>query len=114
MEKVAVARLDNHLRLNGVLHPLQSAYRRYSSTETAALQVTSEWRKALDTGHVVCVASLEISAAFDTVNHPTLLSRLIQAGVVGRAYKWIGSYLSDRKTVVKRGECPPECLKGQY
>jgi hypothetical protein len=100
LEKAVATRLISHLEKVKYIHPHQSAYRSYHSTESATLQVTNLWRAALDQGRVVCVASLDVSAAFDTVNHTVLLSRLIQAGIIGRALKWFESYLNARTAIV--------------
>jgi hypothetical protein len=83
METVVAVQLEQHLTMNGYLHPMQSAYRKFASTETATLYVSSEWRRMLDVGRLVCVVSLDVFAAFDTVNHHILCLRLIQAGVLG-------------------------------
>ena len=55
---------------------LQSAYREHQSTETATLRVTSDVFNATDAGQVTVVALLDLSAAFDTVDHDILLRRL--------------------------------------
>jgi hypothetical protein len=103
MERVAASWLSRCLEDRKCLHPLQSAYRQYHSTETALLRVTSDWRKYLDGGGSVCVISLDVTAAFDTVEHDLLLSKLANAGVNGRALSWFGSYLKGRSVVVKAG-----------
>jgi hypothetical protein len=100
IEKIAASRITEHLESVQFLHQNQSSYRRMYSTETATLQVYSEWCDALDQGDIVLVASLDVSAAFDTVSHKVLLYRLMQAGILGRAHKWIASYLNDRTAVV--------------
>jgi hypothetical protein len=103
LECVAAHQLRHHLEKVAYLHPHQSAYRAFHSTETATVKVCSDWRAALDKGMYVLVVSLDVTAAFDTVDHRILLKRLIQAGVMGRAYNWIQSYLTDRTAAVKFG-----------
>jgi hypothetical protein len=111
IEGIAASRLNKHLELVGYLHPLQSAYRRGFSTETATLYVSSQWRSALDDGKLVLIASLDVTAAFDTVNHQIILGRLFQAGVLGKAYSWFDSYLSSRSAVVKYGQARSSVLQ---
>jgi hypothetical protein len=101
IEIVAATRLKKHIENLSFLHSNQSAYRSHHSTESATLTVCSDWRNALDSGKCVCVASLDVSAAFDTVNHAILQNRLLEAGVLGKAHKWFQSYLSGRSWVVK-------------
>jgi hypothetical protein len=104
IERAAAQRLMDHLEKVGFLHKFQSAYRPLHSTETATLHVLSKWRSAIDAGRLVCVASLDVTAAFDTVDHEILCCRLVQAGVMGRALNWIRSYLTDRTATVKIDE----------
>ena len=57
---------------------------------------------ALDDGRCVMLVLLDLSAAFDTVDHGKLLSRLSQCvGVPGFAYPWFESYLSSRSQFVQ-------------
>jgi hypothetical protein len=104
IENVVSQRLSECLENNSYLHDAQSSYRKHHSTETAALCVFNDWRMALDKNCVVLVASLDVSAAFDTINHNVLLHRLMESGIVGRAYSWFKSYLKNRTAVVKCGE----------
>ena len=67
-------RLVSHLETTGFLHKFQSAYRRFNSTETTTVKVLSNWRRALDRGERVIVASLDVTAAFDTVHHEILFA----------------------------------------
>jgi hypothetical protein len=101
IERAAETRLVEHIEKIKALHPLQSAYRRSRSTETATLRVLSDWRKAFDNGRLVCVVSLDVSSAFDTISHNILLRKLKSHGITGSSYAWFRSYLSGRSCTVK-------------
>ena len=76
------------------LEKLQSAYHTNSSTETAVLNVKTDLLSAIDNKEVTCIILLNLSTAFDTVNHTILLNRLKYCfGVSGTALSWICSYL---------------------
>jgi len=59
-----------------LLPKLQSAHRANHSTETALLKVLADILRAVDSGDLAVLTLLDLSAAFDTVDHPTLLRRL--------------------------------------
>jgi len=61
-----------YLKDNNLLPDLQSAYRAMHSTETAVLKVLSDILLALDSGNLVMLTLLDLSAAFDSVDHDTL------------------------------------------
>jgi hypothetical protein len=96
IEKVVVAQLVCHLDRNGFQEKFQSAYKKYHSTETALLCVHNNILQALDSGQCVLLILLDLSAAFDTVDHAILLRRLSNMGVVDSALSWFHSYLTDR------------------
>jgi hypothetical protein len=81
---------------------LQSAYRAGHSTETALLKVTTDILTALDSGDLASLALLDMSAAFDTVDHNILLRRLQTSyGIRGVALDWFRSYLTGRLQYVR-------------
>jgi len=61
---------------NGLLPVRQSSYRRFHSTESAVLVAHSNIIRAIDDGYVAAIALLDLSPAFDSVDHSTLLSIL--------------------------------------
>jgi hypothetical protein len=94
----------DYLQLNDLLPSYQSAYRPFHSTETAALRVLSDILKAVDSWDVAGQLFLDLSAAFDTVDHGILLRRLnTSCGINGTAIQWIRSYLTGRSHYVRRG-----------
>ena len=101
LEKVVFKRLDLHCTKKHLLDPNQSAYRRLHSTETALLRVNNDVLQQLDRGRIVALITIDVSVAFDTVNHHSLLRRLQhQFGLSGETLKWMESYLSDREQCV--------------
>ena len=102
-----------HLKDNGLLPDLQSAYRAHHSTETAVLKVLSDILPALDSGNLAVLMLLDLSAAFDGVDHATLLQRLkMSYGLSGVVLNWFSSYLSGRTQRVRtsRSSSPPSPL----
>jgi hypothetical protein len=74
----------------------QSAYRKFHSTETALLKVQNDILNSLDRNDLTMLAMLDLSAAFDTIDHTTLLHRLQHHfGIAGKPLEWVTSYLSD-------------------
>ena len=79
----------------------QSAYRVFFSTETVIARVLSDIYTALDSGNIAALALLDLSAAFDTVDHRILLHRLQKSfGLSGSALAWFMSYLSQHQQYV--------------
>ena len=85
---------------------LQSAYKIYHSTETALVKVQNDILCAIDNGQSVLLLLLDLSAAFDTVNHSLLLSRLsCSYGLKGNVISWFQSYLVSRQQYVQLDGC---------
>ena len=76
LEKVVLTQLRNHLSSNNLLEICQSAYRKDHSTQTAVLSVLDGLLVSADERLVSLVALLDLSAAFDMLDHTILLQRL--------------------------------------
>jgi len=89
--------LVTYLRVNDLLPDRQSAYRAHHSTETAVLRVLADILLALDSGNLAVLTLLDLSAAFDCVDHETLLRRLQTSySLDGTVINWFASYLNGR------------------
>ena len=104
IERLVLDRLRPHLLHSPNFARLQSAYRRGHSTETALLHVMDSVYTAADNKKATTLVCLDISAAFDTIDHSVLIGRLeSDFGVDGAAASWLLSYLTDRQQYVKLG-----------
>ena len=89
LEKVVVNQLNTHINRSNTSNQYQSVYRKFHSTETAILKTHSDILASKDAGKVTALALLDLSAAFDTIDHTILLSRLDDwFGVTGKALNW--------------------------
>jgi len=104
LERVVFRQLYSCLSAADLLPRPQSAYRTHHSTETAVLKVLTYILYAVDDGDLSVLALLDLSAAFDTVDHDILLTRLkVSFGIGGAALDRFQSYLTSRVECVRRG-----------
>ena len=100
--RLVARKLLGYLNTERLLPELQSAYRAFHSTETAVLKVMADILLVLDRGDIAFLTLLDLSAAFDTVDHATLLKRMeISYGLKGTLLDWFQSYLTGRKQSVQ-------------
>ena len=104
IERVVSIRLQEHCDLNNISMDFQSAYRLGHSTETALVRVQNDLLEAVDRQGGAALVLLDLSAAFDTIDHQILLDILrTEIGISSLALQWFQSYLSDRYQAVKIG-----------
>ena len=104
LERAVADQLQAHLDTNGLHVKFQSAYRRGHSTETALLRILNDLLVMIDGGNNAIRVLLDLSAAFDTLDHTLLLQRLhAEIGLDGSALDWFSSYLSCRSQQVLVG-----------
>ena len=97
VETVVAKQLQHYLNCNNLFLVFQSAYRQNHSTETALLKVMNDILLNMNNQCVTLLILLDLSAAFDTVNHDTMLRRLEYSfGIQGKALSKFASYLSGR------------------
>uniref|UniRef100_A0A672RP97 Reverse transcriptase domain-containing protein n=1 Tax=Sinocyclocheilus grahami TaxID=75366 RepID=A0A672RP97_SINGR len=105
IEKVVFNQLNKYLNSNGYLDNFQSGFRPHHSTETALIKIINDIRLNSESGKISVLVLLDLSAAFDTVDHNILLERLENlVGLSGMVIKWFRSYLEGRGYYVSIGE----------
>ncbi len=113
LEKIALSQFTSYLDTFNILDPFQSGFRALHSTESALLKVTNDILLSIDSGSSAILILLDLSAAFDTVDHDILLKRLeCVVGVQGLALEWFASYLKGRTFSVNIGSftSPPASI----
>ena len=101
LERVVLNQLQNHLHSNNLVETHQAAYRKNHSTETALLYTTNNLLLQNDSHNISAVGLLDLSAAFDTLDHKILLERLHKTfGLQDTVLGWFESYLLNRRQSV--------------
>ena len=93
--------LINFLNKYSILSCNQYGFRKNHSTAYALIQLYDKLSDAIDKGNVTLGLFIDLSKAFDTVNHDILLAKLEFYGVCGVALEWFESYLSCRSQFVQ-------------
>ena len=96
IEKVAATRLTDYLRDNDLNECLQFAYKKHHISETALPRVLNDILKSINNKQCVVLLLLDLSAAFDTVNHKILLHRLQSRFVVKKFKSKLKTFLFKR------------------
>ena len=111
IEKVVANQLNEFISHEGLLNVNQSAYKSSHSTETALLKIQNDIAFSVDSGKAVAVTLLDLSAAFDTIDHSLLYDCLHDwFGLDGTVLLWIKLYLSNRKQKIKIGDSFSEAV----
>jgi hypothetical protein len=105
IEKLAANQLTSYINQHNLGNPRQSAYKVGHSVETTLLALQSELLGVLDRGKAAFLVLLDMSAAFDTVNHSRLIDIMNSSyHVTGIALEWFKSYLTERSFRVRIGD----------
>ena len=94
LERLVAKRLNSYLSTHGLREMFQSAYVAHHSTETALLRVKNDLCRAVDQHGAALLVLLDLSAAFDTIDHTILFGRMEKRfGITNQALEWLSSYL---------------------
>ena len=111
LEKVVHEQLYSYFTEHSYLSNNQHGFRKQHSTEHSVPEVLDRIISSLDSGNTPINIFLDLSKAFDTINHKILLAKLKHYGICGTFLNWFNSYLSNRKQFVEinniRSDCSP-------
>ena len=97
-EKAALSQIWPYIDNNSLLPSYQNAYRKFHSTETAIVKLFNDILWSMERQEITSLITIDLSAAFDTVNHDTLLLVLNKCfGFKEAALSWFESYLRPRQ-----------------
>ncbi len=86
----------SYLTAHSLLHPCQSGFQPSHSTQDTLLKTVDDWRIALDRGEYVGAILIDLSKAFDSIDHAILLSKLSAYGLIDTELNWFKDYLTGR------------------
>lgn len=104
MEKAMLKRLNSFFEKHNILHDHQYGFRKGSSTTLACYHLVKTISEGLNGKSLMASIFLDMSKAFDFVNHKYLLQKLDKCGIRGNAHKWLKSYLSNRMQCTEIGK----------
>ena len=101
LEKLMYKRLMNYIDENNILSSHQYGFRSKSSTNHAIAELVDKITRAIENNEYTIGVFLDLSKAFDTVNHNILSQKLYFYGIRGKCHDWLKDYLANRKQIVK-------------
>ena len=110
LERLMINRLSKFIDKNKILSKHQYGFRKNRSTEHAIIDFVDKITKAIDEGKYSVGIFLDLSKAFDTINHRILIKKLEHYGIKGVAKKWFENYLCNRKQIVKYNDVQSEVM----
>ena len=110
LEKIVQKRLMSYLSINNVLSESQFGFRKGRSTQQAIFELNKDLNNILNKDEVAGVIFLDISKAFDSLDHILLLNKLREIGLAENSIKWFESYLNRRQVVRHNGATSDECI----
>jgi hypothetical protein len=115
IQKNVLVQLNEHMDLNGLHIPYQSGYKRHHGCETVLLGIVNDVLLNLDNNSCSVLLLLDLSAAFDTVDHDKLLLILSnEIGLRGTVLNWFKSFLRGRRQDTSVKGCKSKLINMRY
>ena len=92
LERIVSKQLINYLIVNSLFDTRQSEYRKFHSPEKLLISILDDFLNKLDNNSDIQIILLDLSAAFDTIDHYILIKRIEDIGIVGRDASAHGQY----------------------
>ena len=110
LERIMYNRVYNHLDSKGLLYEKQFGFQRNNSTGHTIQQLTRDITGFYEKGEYTLRVFIDLSKAYDTVDHQILMKKLEYYGIDGTALEWLKSYLSNRKQYISSQDACKNCL----
>ena len=94
LEKCVHRQLMDHIETHQLLSQFQFGFRKHHSTELATVYFTDEIRKAMDKGMLTGAIYIDLSKAFDTISHSSIIEKLPDFGITGMPQQWMAATYS--------------------
>ena len=107
-ERIVHHHVSAYLQEHSLLHESQSGFRPHHSTQDVLVSTVEDWRQEVDRDKLVGTIMVDLSKAFDIVDHSILLQKLEGYGIRGNALKLFANYLDGRKQRVVIGSAMSE------
>jgi len=101
IEKVVHKQLHSYFTDLNLYYPAQYGFRKGHSTEYALVELIDKLSNSMDKGETPLTIFLDLSKAFDTLDHSILLNKLKYYGITGTSYNFFENYLSNRLQFVE-------------
>ena len=110
LERIMYNRVYSHLDSKGFLNEKRFSFQRNNLTEHAIIQLARDITGSFEKGEYTLGVFIDLSIAFDTVDHQILIRKLQYYGTDDTAIEWFKSYLSNRKQYISSQDVSENCL----